>query len=127
MIGRSLSECRIFYLEDDFLIAEETRENIENAGGNVVVCGSVSRALEVLVELEFDAALLDFNLSDSTSVPVARRLKQAGVPILFLTAYGPDILPTDLSSCPLITKPAGSEIVLRQLKAILCASAANDT
>lgn len=115
---RSLAECRIFYLEDDFFIAEETRENLEDAGGDVVVCGSVSRAFEVLEKSRFDAALLDINIAGSTSVPVARQLRRAGVPILFMTAYGPDILPTDLSSCTLIRKPANSDVVIREMVAM---------
>jgi CheY-like chemotaxis protein len=125
---RSLAQCRIFYLEDDFFIAEETRENLVGAGaGDVVLCGSVPRALELLEDTRFDAALLDFNIAGSTSVPVARRFRQTGVPILFVTAYDRDILPADLSSCALIRKPASSEVVIREMEAMLCACAANDT
>lgn len=124
---RSLAECRIFYLEDDFFIAEETRENLEDAGGDVVVCGSVSRAFEVLERSRFDAALLDINIAGSTSVPVARQLRRAGVPVLFMSAYGRDILPTDLSSCGLIRKPASSDVVIREMEAMLCPRSANGT
>ncbi|MFM7348044.1 MAG: response regulator [Erythrobacter sp.] len=123
---RSLAACRIFYLEDDFFIAEETRENLEHAGGFVVVCGSVPRAFEVLEQGRFDAALLDINIAGSTSVPVARQLKRAGVPVLFVSAYDRDILPTDLATCGLIRKPVTPDVVIREMVALLRSQAQND-
>jgi DNA-binding response OmpR family regulator len=119
MHHKPLANCRIFYLEDDFYIAQDTRERLAGEGAEVVLTGNVSRALDALQDNSFDVALLDINISGSSSVPVARSLREAGVPILFLTGYARDILPSDLSSCALLTKPLDWPPVVQALQGLL--------
>ena len=126
MNTKPLANCRIFYLEDDYLIAVELGLRLEEAGAEVVLCGSVSRAMDLLPNCIFDFALLDFNIAGTSSVGVAREFKQAGVPILFLTAYARDILPSDLASCALLTKPAAWAQVLGEVQSLLNARASGE-
>lgn len=112
MSAKPLAHIRIFYLEDDFYLAEDTRVTLAEAGAEVVLCGSVQRAFDLLWNSAFDVALLDIDLGGWSSIPVARTLRQDAVPIVFLTSYTREILPQDLVSCPLLTKPAeGTRIV----------------
>jgi DNA-binding response OmpR family regulator len=126
MTRKPLANCRIFYLEDDYYIADETRERLAEAGADVVLCGSVRRAMDTQDDSEFDLALLDLNISGTLSVPVARFLKHAGVPILFLTGYARDILPADLSSCALLTKPVNWTHLVQEMQTVLSSGAVGD-
>lgn len=119
MDPKPLANSRIFYLEDDFYIAEDTRERLTAEGAQVVLTGNIRRAFEALDGETFDAALLDINIAGTSSVPVARSLRETGVPILFLTGYARDILPADLASCALLTKPIEWEPVVRTLQDLL--------
>lgn len=84
-----------------------------------MLTGSVPRALDALQGEGFDAALLDINISGTSSVAVARSLRETGVPVLFLTSYARDILPADLSSCPLLIKTIKWDPVIRTLQDLL--------
>jgi len=119
MHSKPLANSRILYLEDDFYIAEDTRDMLTAEGAEVVLTGSVKRAFETIEKERFDAALLDINISGTSSVPVARSLRECGVPILFLTGYARDILPADLGSCALLMKPIEWDPVLRTLQSLL--------
>lgn len=119
MHSKPLANSRIFYLEDDFYIAEDTRERLAAEGAEVVLTGNVRRAFEALERERFDVALLDINISGTSSVPVARSLLETGVPILFLTGYARDILPADLSSCALLMKPIEWDPVVSTLQELL--------
>lgn len=116
---KPLANSRIFYLEDDFYIAEDTRERLAEQGAEVVLTGSVPRTFDALRDEGFDAALLDINISGTSSVPVARSLRETGVPVLFLTGYARDILPAYLSSCPHLMKPIEWDPVVRTLQELL--------
>jgi len=48
------------------------------------------------------------------SFPIARLLKSNGVPFIFVSGYGPSVLPADLNDMPLISKP----VLLRDLTQI---------
>ncbi|MDB5713552.1 MAG: response regulator receiver protein [Sphingomonadales bacterium] len=63
------------------------------------------RALELaLVEL-LDGAVLDVNLSDDRSFPVANILGVRAVPFLFATGYGEQGLEPPFESAPVLSKP----------------------
>ncbi len=116
MPAKPLATCRIFYLEDDYFVAENTRETLTEAGAEVSLCASVPRALDLVERFPFDAALLDLNLAGKSSVPVARLLRQSNVPFVFLTGYTRDVLPDDLSTSALLTKPSDGANVVRELE-----------
>lgn len=97
----------------------KTPARLAEQGAEVVLTGSVPRTFDALRDEGFDAALLDINISGTSSVPVARSLRETGVPVLFLTGYARDILPADLSSCPLPMKPVEWEPVVRTLQELL--------
>jgi CheY-like chemotaxis protein len=63
------------------------------------------RALELaLIEL-LDGAVLDVNLSDDRSFPVANILGARAVPFLFATGYGEQGLEPPFESAPVLSKP----------------------
>jgi len=97
----------VLLVEDSPIIAMNTEELLREIGvGEVRVAGSVVQALGHLDAMRFDLALLDLNLGDETSLPIALRLTEEGVPIVFVTGFGDDLeLPEQLRDTPILKKP----------------------
>ena len=67
-----------------------------------------------------DVAVLDINLGDRNSFPVADRLAAAGVPFLFATGYGEQaMLPEAHAGRTVVQKPYTLENLARALDALL--------
>ncbi|MDB5539005.1 MAG: hypothetical protein JWQ89_732 [Devosia sp.] len=80
---------RVLVLEDEFLLAMEAAETLEDLG--VVVVGPAYRidaAMALLATEQVDAALLDVNIGGMPSSVVADHLIARGVPVVFATGYG---------------------------------------
>jgi DNA-binding LytR/AlgR family response regulator len=85
----SLSGKRILILEDEFLIALEASEALEQFGATVVgPAHDIDTALELVRSSAIDGALLDINIRGALSLPVAAALEKKGVPVVFATGYG---------------------------------------
>ena len=65
----------------------------------------IDEALKAARELQFDAALLDFNLNGKNTYPVAWTLRERNIPFLFATGYGSSILNSNFMGIPLLQKP----------------------
>jgi DNA-binding response OmpR family regulator len=103
-MSQSLSGKRILVLEDEFLLALEASEALEQVGATVVgPAHDIDTALALLRSSEIDAALLDINIRGTLSLPVATELEQKGVPVVFATGYG-DSFKMELESA-VIGKP----------------------
>jgi DNA-binding NtrC family response regulator len=80
---------RVLLLEDSMLIALDTQDVLRECGvSDIALAANVAQALAALGEGMPDFAVLDFNLGDETSEPVALALDAAGVPYCFATGYG---------------------------------------
>ncbi len=67
----------------------DAEESLESAGHRVEVARTVSDAMRILNARSVDAALLDFNLPDGTSMPIAHWLDEHGVPFAIVTSQSP--------------------------------------
>lgn len=95
IVGRPLEGCTVLLVEDSMIIALDCEDNLRDLGArDVWTAASVDRAMALIVERQFDFALLDYNLGDETSVAVANALVAKGVRFAFATGYGeaPEIL-----------------------------------
>ena len=80
------STSRILVVEDDAFIALDLQDVLSEAGYQVIgPVATVSEAIALLDSHQPDMALLDYNLGDETSIPVAHRLEARGVPFMFLS------------------------------------------
>jgi DNA-binding response OmpR family regulator len=99
-----LRGLRILVVEDNFLMAESVRDLLDECGCETV--GPAPR-LEVALELArhelLDGALLDINLAGEYCFPVARLLRERGVPFMFLTGY--DDCSVAFRDAPRLSKP----------------------
>ncbi|MDP1875451.1 HWE histidine kinase domain-containing protein [Phenylobacterium sp.] len=105
----------VLVVEDNIIIALDLEGVLLKLGANQVsLASTVSAALDAIVSDRPDFALLDLNLGDETSLPVADRLKSEGIPFAFGTGFGDQAeLPDHLSGVTIISKPY-SEKALRE-------------
>ena len=79
---------RVLLIEDNMIIALDTEEMLIELGvREVLVSGSVTQALRAIEKDRPDFAVLDFNLGEESSEPVARHLVREGVPFVLATGY----------------------------------------
>ena len=88
----TLTGKRILLVEDDVIRGVEMAYGLESEGARIV--GPIRRLSQALALLDregdtaFSGAILDVELKDGESFPVALRLRERGVPYLFYTAKG---------------------------------------
>lgn len=76
----------VLVVEDEALLALDMADEVERAGGEVEMAASSRQALRLIETRQFDAAILDFQLLDGDSLPVAAELSSRNVPFFFVTA-----------------------------------------
>ena len=120
MTRTTLNGCSVLVVEDDFYLAEDNREALEEAGATVLgPYGEEEDALGYIVESRPDIAVLDLNLGSGPSFRVPRAVKAIGVPMLLVTGYDDDILPPDLVDTPRLRKPISSAKVVATVAELL--------
>jgi PAS domain S-box-containing protein len=111
----TMTNCRrVLLVEDEALVAMMIQECLTEYGHSVV--GPISRAADALAAAkqgEFDAAILDINLSDGMAYPVAEILSQRGVPFAFVTGYEADTVDERFSKVPVLQKPIERQMLQR--------------
>jgi DNA-binding response OmpR family regulator len=81
--------ARVLLVEDSMLIALDAEDALLACGvSKVIIAANVTAALAAMAEGLPDFAVLDHNLGDETSEPVASALAEAGVPYCFASGYG---------------------------------------
>src|SRR5579884_1025661 len=107
-----MAGLRILVVEDSFLVADSYVALLESHGCEVVGPASrVHEALELLQTRPVDGALLDVNLADEFSFPVAMALVQRRIPFILITGYRESILPAQFRSCPRLGKPFADDVL----------------
>ena len=112
MVGR-----QVLIVEDELLIALETKQQVEHLGCAVLgPAGSVKAALDLLSAVIPDAALLDVNLRGQRVTPVARLCRDRGIPFVLVTGYGRLTLEEPLlQGAPRVRKPFCADDIKRAL------------
>lgn len=105
----------VLVVEDNMIIALEAEEVLMALGAEAVdMAASVREALRLIERSPPDRALLDVNLGTETSMPVARRLAELGIPFAFATGYGESFeVPAEIGDVPVIKKPYGADSLRR--------------
>jgi DNA-binding response OmpR family regulator len=104
---------RVLVVEDDYFIASDVRDSLEEMGCDVVgPYATIEEATAAMESESLDAAVLDVNLSGDAVYPLAGKLMGRRVPLLFVTGYSPEIISQKFAAVPRLTKP----IMPRQLQ-----------
>jgi len=111
---------RVLLAEDEPLIAMDGEAVLQSMGVQLVVLArSVNEGLNAIATSALDAAFLDLRLGADTSVPLAERLADAGVPFAFLTGYQGDAIPITFKDRPVVAKPFTPDLLLQALLAMV--------
>ncbi|PZM13995.1 HWE histidine kinase domain-containing protein [Rhizobium tubonense] len=87
--GYLLSGMNVLLVEDNLIIAMDGEDILSRLGArHVATAPNVTQALDILDQRSFDVALLDVNLGEENSLPIADRLASKKTPFLFATGYG---------------------------------------
>lgn len=115
---------RILLVEDEVLIAFEIADALEAEGFEIVgPYQTVSQALEAVLDPNCcDAAVLDANLRNESSHPVASILLARKTPFIVVSGYAASQLPGPLAAGPLMTKPLRTSELAKQLRDLLVES-----
>lgn len=102
-----LSGLHVLIVEDAFLVALDLSEQLRDRGCSIIgPASTVEQALQEMEGIDLDGAILDVNLGEERSFPVAERLASRGIPFIFLTGYdGATAFPDEFSLAPRLTKP----------------------
>jgi CheY-like chemotaxis protein len=120
MTSRDLAGCRIFLVEDELLVAMALEATLQDFGAVVIgPVGRVGQAVRVAREDEIDAAVLDINLAGERVFPVAEVLAARGIPFVFYTGYGEEVLPPQYRSRPILSKTSTTNILLSAMTQLL--------
>jgi DNA-binding response OmpR family regulator len=108
-------------VEDDFLILIELETVLSEAGAQIAgACRTVTEALALAREQEFDAALLDLRVGREAITPVARCLVERGVPFAFYTGQAEtDPIRAQWPDCAIIAKPAIPRLIVAALAGLV--------
>ena len=103
----SVKGRRILVVEDEYMLAEDLREELERQGAEVMgPVASVADALELLRSGPApDMAILDINLGGEMAYPVADALRARDIPFVFATGYDAQAIPKAYADVPRAEKP----------------------
>ena len=111
----TLKGIKVFLLEDDFLINEATADLLREFGCDVTAVLGIEQALAALEGQRPHVAVLDINIKGELSYPVADRLHELSVPIIFLTGYEVPSLYGPWSQHLVCRKPCDPDLLKRFL------------
>src|ERR1700733_10722812 len=82
------SKVKVLLAEDDLSLGYVIKDNLIDAGYDVVLCPDGQAAIDKFEKNEFDICLLDIMMPNKDGFTVAKKIRQQSdiVPILFLTA-----------------------------------------
>lgn len=116
-----LAGSRVLVAEDDPFIAVELQDLLAEHGAEVLgPVPSVRAAMAAIEAGTPDVAVLDVNLRDACSAPVAEALRAAAVPVVLVTGYSRRMLADPvLQGVPILSKPVRSEELMAVLRRLL--------
>ena len=111
---------RILVVEDSAVLAHALAKAFNDSGFEVIgPVGTVADALELIEEVDCDAAVLDVNLGNETADPIARKLLARATPFVTLTGYTQEQLSPVFDGVPVLTKPVRAQTLLAALNRCL--------
>lgn len=109
----------VLVCEDEMFVAMMLQDRLEDAGYRVLMAPRVAKGLELATNEPIDVALLDINMADEESFPVAEKLRSRGIPFLFSSGYNDQRLPEEWRSAKVLQKPYDTKTVTTALAAML--------
>lgn len=109
----------VLIVEDNFLLAVQLAEFVEKRlNAKPIIVSKVSEALAVAAT-SISLALLDIEILEGNSFPVARQLLANNVPFIFVSGNSADTLPFDLKHVPFVSKPYVDNALVQLARSML--------
>ncbi|WP_373474715.1 response regulator [Sphingorhabdus sp.] len=116
----TLDGRKMLVVEDEMIVMMNLEFVLEDLGCSAIYpAASVVQALALLDQESFDIAILDVNLGEENSYPIADILIARGIPFAFSTGYSNHGTRTDLDSQLVLRKPYLSSDVARVVDQLL--------
>jgi DNA-binding response OmpR family regulator len=112
-----LKGASILIVEDEPLIALDLKATLEAAGASVTCCRA-NDAVRVVGTQAFSAAVLDARPGSSDHRPIARELRDNGVPFLFYSTQAPEDV-TTVRGAPVVLKPGRPQEIVAAVALLL--------
>ncbi|UWR27822.1 GAF domain-containing protein [Sulfitobacter sp. S223] len=111
----------VLIVEDNMLIALDASDILkDNGADDVHMSGSVADALAVLEANTITFALLDVNLGDQTSLPIAQVLADRSIPFVLATGYGDaESITASYPPAVIAKKPFTAESIVKAISSAL--------
>lgn len=117
---QSLAGKRVLVVEDEPLIAMVITDYLSDAGCIPIgPAPNVERAMALIREETFDAALVDGNLAGRSVDEIAVALTQRRTPFAFVTGYGREALPLGFQEAMIVEKPFTQDQLTGALERLL--------
>jgi len=113
MSDRTLRDCRVLVVEDEYMLADELRIELESAGALVIgPLADLADATAVInANQRIDGAILDANLAGEMVFPAADLLMARDVPIVFTTGYDVSVIPARFNTVARCEKPINMKAI----------------
>ena len=118
-----MTRLGILVVEDEWLVAEEHRSVLEDAGYDIVgPVPSVRRAIPLIENEPIAAAILDIGLNGETSAALVPYLVERDIPFIFVSGYTPSDVPASLRNHQILPKPIIASALILAVRKMLDAS-----
>jgi light-regulated signal transduction histidine kinase (bacteriophytochrome) len=111
----------VLLVEDSLIIALDAEDVLDRLGADrVTTASTVESALDAIRTARPTLAMLDINLGDRTSYPVADKLSELDIPFLFASGYGEQAqLPPEHAARRVVQKPYTIENLARAMAELI--------
>ena len=117
MTEPTLRGCKILVVEDEYLLADDIRNELADQGATVLgPAATLEQGLALLQENQpVNAAILDVNLRGKSVFPLADELLGRNVPFVFTTGYDASTIPDRFQQVTRCEKPVHMAQVLQAI------------
>lgn len=124
-MNQPASPPRVLVVEDEAIVALNISDVLADLGYAVTdVAAGLIAGLAAVQRGGFDVGLLDVNLKGETSMAIADRLSEAGIPYLFATGYGASMVAERHRGAPVLAKPFAVAELAAALRSALAGGSA---
>ncbi len=118
-----LQGLRVMVVEDDYYLATDSCEWLEEAGAQIIgPAGTMDEVERLLAADRPDVVLLDINLGGGPAYELPRMLGGSHLPFLFATGYDRAVIPPEFKNVPRLEKPYQPDTLIAAVRAIACSS-----
>lgn len=111
---------RVLVVEDNPALAFDIDDALRESGAEVVGPAlDIASGMALLRQDALDAAVLDIDIGGTPVWPIARELKQEGVPFVFVSGDCDKGFPADFTDAVCLHKPAPAEAILTTVAAVI--------